>query len=64
MTAEQRRSGEIAILSPDGRFLAVPGENHTVLVLDGTTNRPDRHVGRLGEPLVAAGNEIERWPER
>src|SRR5438105_13387754 len=39
-TAERRRSGERAILSPDGRFLAVPGENHTVLVLDATTNQP------------------------
>ena len=38
--AERRRSGEIAILSPDGRFLAVPGENHTVLVLDTATNEP------------------------
>src|SRR5436305_1782238 len=40
MTTERRRSGEIAILSPDGRFLAVPGENHTVLVLDAATNEP------------------------
>jgi WD40 repeat protein len=40
MTTERRRSGEIAIFSPDGRFLAVPGENHTVLVLDAATNDP------------------------
>jgi WD40 repeat protein len=40
MTTERRRSSEISILSPDGRFLAVPGENHTVLVLDATTNEP------------------------
>ena len=39
-TAERRRSGETAILSPDGRFLAVPGESHTVLVLDATMNEP------------------------
>jgi WD40 repeat protein len=37
-TAERRRSSEIAILSPDGRFLAAPGANHTVLVLDAATN--------------------------
>ena len=40
MTTERRRSGEIAILSPDGQFLAMPGENHTVLVLDAVTNEP------------------------
>ena len=40
MTAERRRSGETAILSPDGRFLAAPGERHTVLVLDTATNQP------------------------
>src|SRR5690348_8713926 len=40
MTAEHRRSGETAILSPDGRFLATPGERHTVLVLDTATNTP------------------------
>jgi WD40 repeat protein len=40
MTAERKRSGEKAILSPDGRFLAVPGENHTVVVLDAATNEP------------------------
>lgn len=40
MIAERRRSGEIAIFSPDGRFLAVPGESHTVLVLDAATNEP------------------------
>lgn len=40
MTAERRRSGERGTLSPDGRFLAVPGENHTVLVLDAATNEP------------------------
>ena len=37
---ERRHSGERAILSPDGRFLAVPGANHTVLVLDAMTNEP------------------------
>ena len=40
LPVERRRSGEPAILSPDGRFLAVPGENHTVLVLDAMTNEP------------------------
>jgi WD40 repeat protein len=40
MTAECRRSGETALLSPDGRFLAAPGERHTVLVLDAATNEP------------------------
>ena len=40
MTAERRRSGDSGILSPDGRFLAVPGVNHTVLVLDAATNEP------------------------
>lgn len=40
MTAERRRRSETAVLSPDGRFLAVPGESHTVLVLDATTNEP------------------------
>src|ERR1700736_1562006 len=40
MSAERRCSGERGILSPDGRFLAVPGENHTVLVLDAATNEP------------------------
>ena len=37
---ERRHSGDRAILSPDGRFLAVPGANHTVLVLDAMTNEP------------------------
>ena len=40
MTAERRQSGETALLSPDGRFLATPGERHTVLVLDAATNAP------------------------
>ncbi len=40
MTTERGRSGETAILSPDGRFLAPPGERHTVLVLDAVTNEP------------------------
>ena len=40
MTAEHRRSGEPALLSPDGRFLATPGKRHTVLVLDAATNEP------------------------
>ena len=39
MTTKRRRSGETAILSPDGRFLATPGECHTVLVLDTATNQ-------------------------
>jgi WD40 repeat protein len=38
LRAERRPSGERGILSPNGRFLAVPGENHTVLVLDAMTN--------------------------
>ena len=40
MTAEVRRRSETAIHSPDGRFLAVSGQSHTVLVLDATTNEP------------------------
>lgn len=40
MTAERRHSVERGILSPDGRFLAVPGANHTALVLDAATNEP------------------------
>ncbi|HKF38241.1 MAG TPA: WD40 repeat domain-containing protein [Ktedonobacteraceae bacterium] len=40
ITAESRHSGATPILSPDGRFLAVPGANHTVLVLDAATNEP------------------------
>ena len=40
MTTERRRSGETALLSPDGRFLAASGERHTVLVLDAATNAP------------------------
>lgn len=40
LPVERRRSGEKAILSPGGRFLAVPGENHTILVLDAMTNEP------------------------
>lgn len=40
LPVELRRRGEKAILSPDGRLLAVPGENHTVLVLDAMTNEP------------------------
>src|SRR2546421_12288768 len=40
MTAERGRSGETALLSPDGRFLAIPGERHTVLVFDAATNEP------------------------
>jgi WD40 repeat protein len=40
MTAQHRQSGETALLSPDGRFLATPGERHTVLVLDAATNAP------------------------
>ena len=40
MIAERRRICESGILSPDGRFLAVPGESHTVRVLDAATNEP------------------------
>jgi hypothetical protein len=40
MTAKRRRSGETAIPSLNGRFLAVPGENHMVLVFDATRNQP------------------------
>ena len=40
MTAERGRRSGTAILSPDGRLLAVPGERHTVLVLDARTNEP------------------------
>lgn len=35
-----KRNTETGVLSPDGRFLAVPCESHTVLVLDATTNEP------------------------
>ncbi len=38
--AERTRKSEKAILSPDGRFLTVPGVNHTVIVLDAMTNEP------------------------
>jgi len=40
MTAQSKRKGETAILSPDGRFLAVPGDSNTVLVLDALTKEP------------------------
>jgi WD40 repeat protein len=40
MTAESKRNGETAILSPDGRFLAVAGDSNTVLVLNALTKEP------------------------
>jgi WD40 repeat protein len=40
ITVESRRSIETAILSPDGRFQAVPGESNTVVVLDTATKEP------------------------
>jgi WD40 repeat protein len=40
LPVERRPSGGRAILSPDGRLLAVSGERHTVLVFDATTNEP------------------------
>ena len=39
-TAENKHNGETALLSPDGRLLAVPGECNTVVVLDALTNEP------------------------
>ena len=39
-SAERTRKSEKAILSPDGRFLAVSGANNTVIVLDALTNEP------------------------
>jgi len=40
ITAERKRNGETAILSPDGRFLAVPRDSNTVVVLDALTKEP------------------------
>ncbi len=40
MNTERIRTSEKAILSPDGRFLAVPGADNTVIVLDAITNEP------------------------
>ncbi len=40
MTTESKRCGETAILSPDGRFLAVAGDSNTVLVLNALTKEP------------------------
>ncbi len=40
INAERTRKSEKAILSPDGRFLAVSGANNTVIVLDALTNEP------------------------
>ncbi len=37
---ESTRSGKTAILSPDGRFLVIPGTSSTVVVLDALTNEP------------------------
>lgn len=34
ITAESKHYGEAALLSPDGRLLAVLGENNTVVVID------------------------------
>src|SRR5947209_20506784 len=39
-TAENKQNGETALLSPDGRLLAVPGESNTVVVIDVLTNEP------------------------
>ena len=39
-TAESMHYGEAALLSPDGRLLAVPGESNTVVVIDALTNEP------------------------
>src|SRR5438876_4181088 len=40
ITAETKQNGETALLSPDGRLLAVPGESNTVVVIDALTNEP------------------------
>jgi WD40 repeat protein len=39
VTMESKHNGEKALLSPDGRFLAVPGDSNTVIVIDGATNK-------------------------
>ena len=35
-----KRDTEIGVLSPDGRFLAAPGERHTAVVLVAATKEP------------------------
>jgi WD40 repeat protein len=40
MTAGRTHDSEKALLSPDGRFLVVPGASHTVVVLDALTSEP------------------------
>ncbi len=54
-TAESKHYGEAALPSPDGRLLAVPGENNTVVVIDAA--RGEGAVGNLlrppGRPLQA-----------
>src|SRR6266566_3496858 len=37
---ENKHNTEIGVLSPDGRFLAVPGDSNTVVVLDALTKEP------------------------
>lgn len=37
IAAESKRNGETALLSPDGRLLAMAGNNNTVSVLDALT---------------------------
>src|SRR6266567_8727827 len=37
---ENKHNTEIGVLSPDGRFLAVPGDSNTVVVLDAATKEP------------------------
>ena len=36
---ESKHNEEIALLSPDGRFLAVPRQGNTVVVIDAATNK-------------------------
>ena len=37
---ESKYNTEISLLSADGRFLAVPGQSNTVIVIDVATNKP------------------------
>ena len=56
-TAENKHNGETALLLPDGRLLAVPGENNTMVVIDAA--RGEGAVGNLlrppGRPGVCLG---------